>query len=61
MSNTFVLSLLSSRANCIERTQAAQSRFVDGAIVRTHTFEWFPGFKLGELWLKVVSVQVIPP
>jgi hypothetical protein len=61
MNNTFVLSLLLSRANCIGSTQTAQSRFVDGAIGRTHTFEWFSGFKLGKLWFKIVSVQVVSP
>jgi len=49
MSNIFVLGVLLTWAYCIRSTWNAQNWFIDGAIRRTHTFEWFSDFKLGKL------------
>jgi len=61
MNNTFVLGVLLTWVYCISSTWNAQNWFIDGGIGRTHTFEWFSEFKLGKLWLKIVSVWVVLP
>jgi len=55
MNNTFVLDVLLTWACCIRSTWNAQNWFIDGAVGRTRTFEWFSNSSWGNcgwrLWV----------
>jgi hypothetical protein len=38
-----------------------KTAFSDNGMGRTQTFEWFSRFKRGQDWLKIVSIQIVPP
>jgi hypothetical protein len=49
------------RRTALEMYEMLKTAFGDNVMGGTQTFEWFSGFKHGELRPKIVSVQVVPP